>query len=125
HRAWQERLDVSADLAELARCQTLVVSAGVKSLLDVSATAEVLEAFGVPVLGWKTDELPLFYAARGGPPVSARVESADEIARLALAHWEELQRGGILVGRPPDESLDDVEPLLAEALQTAESEGVR
>ena len=125
HRAWQERLDVSADLAELARCRTLVVSAGVKSLLDVSATAEVLEALGVPVVGWKTDELPLFYAARGGPPVSARVESADEIARLALAHWEELQRAGILVGRPPDDSLDDVEPLLADALQAAESEGVR
>jgi pseudouridine-5'-phosphate glycosidase len=125
HRGWTERLDVSADLAELARCQMLVVSAGVKSLLDVSATAEALEALGVPVLGWRTDELPLFYAAHGGPAVAARVESADETARLAGLHWEDLQRGGILVGRPPDESLDDVEPLLADALRTAEAEGVR
>ena len=54
-----------------------------KSLLDVPATAELLETLGVPVLGWRTDELPLFYAARGGPPVSARVESAGEAARIA------------------------------------------
>ena len=81
HRGWEAgRLDVSADLAGLARTQTLVVSAGVKSLLDVAATAEALETLGVPVLGFRTGELPLFYAARGGPPVSARVESAAEAA---------------------------------------------
>ena len=51
------------------------MSAGVKSLLDVPATLEVLETLGVPVLGFRTDELPLFYSARGGPPVSARVET--------------------------------------------------
>jgi pseudouridylate synthase len=125
HRRWQEQLDVSADLGELARCQTLVVSAGAKSLLDVSATAELLEALGVPVLGWRTDELPLFYAARGGPPVSARVESEDEAARIAAAHWADLQRGGILVARPPDDSLDDVDPLIDDAVRLAEAEGVR
>jgi len=66
-----ERLDVSADLGELARTEALVVCSGVKSLLDVPATAELLETLGVPVLGFRTDELPLFYAATGGPPVSA------------------------------------------------------
>ena len=71
HRGFAERPDVSADLGELARTQVLVVSSGVKSLLDVPATAELLETLGVPVLGFRTDELPLFYAARGGPPVSA------------------------------------------------------
>ena len=95
-----------------------------KSLLDVPATAELLETLGVPVLGWRTDELPLFYAARGGPPVSARVESAEEAARIAAAHWE-LGGGGLLLGRPPDESLDDVEPLIEQALAEAETAGVR
>ena len=70
HRGFAGRPDVSADLGELARAGVLVVSSGVKSLLDVPATAELLEALGVPVLGWRTDELPLFYAARGGPPVN-------------------------------------------------------
>ena len=58
-----------------------------KSILDVPATAELLETLGVPVLGYRTDDLPLFYAAHGGPPVSARVESAEEAARIARAHW--------------------------------------
>jgi pseudouridylate synthase len=113
-------LDVSADLAELARTRVLVVSSGVKSLLDVPATVEVLEALGVPLLGYRTDELPLFYSALGGPRVSARVESADEAARIAQAHWE-LDRAGLLLGNPPAESLDDVEPLIERALAEAEA----
>jgi pseudouridine-5'-phosphate glycosidase len=124
HRGWEAgRLDVSADLAELARTQALVVSSGVKSLLDVAATAEALETLGVPVLGFRTGELPLFYAARGGPPVSARVESAAEATRIARAHWE-LGGGGLLLARPPDESLEDVEPLIEEALARAAEQGV-
>ena len=126
HRGWNESApDVSADLGELVRCQALVVSSGVKSLLDVYATMEVLETLGVPVLGWRTDDLPLFYAARGGPPVSARVETADEVARIAVAHWDVLDGRGILVARPPDDSLDDIEPLIDDALRAAEEEGVR
>ena len=124
HRGWESgRLDVSADLGELARTRTLVVSSGVKSLLDVVATAEALETLGVPVLGFGTDELPLFYAAGGGPPVSARVETVDGAALVAQAHWA-LGRGGILLARPPDESLDDVEPLIEQALALAAERGV-
>jgi pseudouridylate synthase len=123
HRGFPEPPDVSADLAQLARTPALVVSAGVKSLLDVPATAELLESLGVPVLGYGVDTLPLFYAAAGGPPVSARVESAREAADVARAHWE-LGGGGLLVGRPPDEPLDDVEPLIERALRAAHDEGV-
>jgi len=123
HRGWPTPPDISADLGVLARTQALVVSSGVKSLLDVPATAEVLETLGVPVLGWRTDELPLFYAARGGPPVSARIESAGEAARIAAVHWE-LQGGGLVVARPPDDSLDDVEPLIEQAVAVAAAEGV-
>jgi pseudouridine-5'-phosphate glycosidase len=124
HRGWQRHPDVSADLGELARVQAVVVSAGAKSLLDVSATFEVLETLGVPVLGWRTDELPRFYTAGGGPSVSARVESADDVARIAAAHWSELQRAGLVVARPPEEGLEDVEPLIELAVRSAEMEGV-
>jgi len=123
HRGFPEPPDVSADLAQLARTPALVVSAGVKSLLDVPATSELLESLGVPVLGYGVDTLPLFYAAAGGPPVSARVESADEAARVANAHWE-LGGGGLLVGRPPDEPLEEVEPLIEQALRAAHDDGV-
>ena len=118
HRGFPHPPDVSADLGELARTTALVVSAGIKSLLDVPATLEVLETLGVPVLGFRTDTLPLFYSAQGGPAVPARVESASEAAEVARAHWE-LGGGGLLVARPPDDSLDDVEPLIEEALAAA------
>jgi pseudouridylate synthase len=120
HRGFPAPPDVSADLGELTRSPVLVVSSGVKSILDVSATAELLETLSVPVLGWRADELPLFYTARGGPPVSARVETAAEAASIAQTHWHELgRRSALLLGRAPAESLDDVEPLIAEALAAA------
>jgi pseudouridine-5'-phosphate glycosidase len=123
HRGFPFPPDVSADLAQLARTPAIVVSAGVKSLLDVPATAELLETLGVPVLGFRVDTLPLFYGAAGGPPVSARVESAAEAAQVARAHWE-LGGAGLLLGRPPDEPLEDVEPLIEQALEAARTEGV-
>jgi len=119
-----ERLDISADLGELARTEALVVCSGVKSLLDVAATAELLETLGVPVLGFRTDELPLFYTARGGPPVPARVESAEEAASLARAHWQLGRHSALVLAQPPPESLDDVEPLIEEALAAAEEHGL-
>jgi len=123
HRGFPAPPDVSADLGELARTKALVVSAGIKSLLDVPATLEMLETLGVPVVGFRTDTLPLFYSAYGGPPVPARVESASEAARVAQAHWE-LDGGGLLLARPPDDSLDDIEPLIERALADAHEQGV-
>jgi pseudouridine-5'-phosphate glycosidase len=110
-------------LQALAQTQALVVSSGIKSLLDVPATAELLETLGVPALGWQTDDLPLFYAAHGGPPVSARVETAVEAAQIAAAHWA-LDGGGLLLARPPDGSLDDIEPLIQQALADAQAKGI-
>jgi pseudouridine-5'-phosphate glycosidase len=123
HRGYSDRPDVSADLPALAHTPVLVVCSGVKSLLDVPATAEVLETLGVPVLGWQTDELPLFYTARGGPPVSARVETASEAAAIAIAHWR-VSGSSLVLARPPVDGLDDVEPLIEEALRDAEARGV-
>jgi pseudouridylate synthase len=122
HRGFAERPDVSPDLAELARAQTLVVGSGAKSLLDVPATAEVLETLGDPVLGYRTDELPLFYAAEGGPPVSARVDEPQEAAEVARAHWQ-LGGAGLLLGNAPENGVD-VEPLLEQALRTAAAENI-
>jgi pseudouridylate synthase len=122
HRGFSERPDISADLGELARTRALVVSSGVKSLLDVPATLEVLETLGVPVLGWRTDAFPLFYATAGGPPVPLRVNDAAEAAALARAHWE-LGRGGLLLAQAPAESLE-IEPLLTAAVDAARAEGV-
>jgi pseudouridine-5'-phosphate glycosidase len=124
HRGFGQTLDISADLGELARTEALVVSSGAKSILDVPATAEVLETLGIPVLGWRTDELPLFYRAGGGPPVSERVQSAEEAAQVAQFHWRLGRHSGIVLARPPDESLD-VEPLIEEGLAQARERGIR
>ncbi len=122
HRGFPTPPDVSADLAACARVTALVVSSGVKSLLDVAATAEVLETLGIPVLGFRTDTLPRFYAAEGGPPVSARVEDAEQASAVADAHWR-LGGHGILLGRPPDESLD-VDGLIEETVAEAAERGI-
>jgi pseudouridine-5'-phosphate glycosidase len=123
HRGFPHPPDVSADLGELARTPAVVVSAGIKSLLDVPATLELLETLGVPVVGFRTDRLPLFYSAGGGPPVPARAESPEEAARIARTHWD-LGGGGLLLAQPPPNSLDDIEPLIEEALAEAGRRGV-
>jgi pseudouridine-5'-phosphate glycosidase len=116
------RFDISADLLELSKSPVVVVSSGVKSLLDVEATAEMLETLSVPVLGWRTDTMPRFYDAAGGPPVTQRVESAEQALTLAETHWE-LVGCGVLLARPPDDSLD-VDELIEAALDEAERQGV-
>jgi pseudouridine-5'-phosphate glycosidase len=125
HREFPAPPDISSDLGELARTRVAIVSCGVKSLLDVPATSELLETLGIPVLGYRTDTLPLFYAAAGGPPVSARVESVEEAAAVARAHWNLGSAGAVALARPPEPSLDDVEPLIAKALSEAAGQGVR
>jgi pseudouridine-5'-phosphate glycosidase len=125
HRGFPAPADVSADLGELTRSAVLVVSSGVKSILDVASTSELLETLSIPVLGWRTDELPLFYAATGGPPVSVRVESIDEAAAIAREHWETLRRSSaLLLARPPVDSLDDLDPLIEDGLAAAHQAGV-
>ena len=131
HRGFALRPDVSADLAELARTEALVVCSGVKSLLDVEATAEALESLGVPTLGFATDELPLFYArtseSHPPPPVSARVETPAEAAQIARAHWRLGRHSGVVVARPVTDGLEalEVERLIEQALAAADAERVR
>jgi pseudouridylate synthase len=123
HRGFAQTLDVSADLPQLAHTPAMVVCSGAKSILDVSATAELLETLGVPVLGWQTSTLPMFYTAQGGPPVSAEVASASEAARIAAAHWQLSRDSGLILGRPPADGLD-IEALITEAVEQVRSAGV-
>lgn len=116
------RFDISADLLELSRSEVVVVSSGVKSLLDVQATAELLETLGIPVLGWRTETMPRFYDAAGGPAVTERVEDVEDAVRIARLHWQ-LGGCGVLLARPPDTSID-VDDLIEEALEEAEREGI-
>jgi pseudouridine-5'-phosphate glycosidase len=129
HRGAEQTFDVSADLVELARSRAIVVCAGAKALLDLPRTIEVLETASVPVLGWRTDELPAFYSSASGLPVTARVESAAEVARIARASWDLEIGAGVLVGVPPPAGQtlahERVERALAAALSDAERRGLR
>jgi pseudouridylate synthase len=123
HRGFAQSLDISGDLLQIARTPAVVVASGAKSILDVDATAEVLETLGVPVLGWRTSTLPLFYRADGGPAVSAVVSSSDEAARVAAVHWQLNPSSGLLLARAPASGLD-LEPVIAEAVERVRRRGV-
>lgn len=124
----RETWDVSADLTELARTPVLVVCAGAKAILDLPATIEYLETAGVPVLGLGTDELPAFYSASSGLPVS-RVESEAEAAAVWRAHRALGGGGGMLLAVPPPAEVAlpraEVELAIERALARAEAAGVR
>jgi pseudouridine-5'-phosphate glycosidase len=117
HRGYPTPPDVSADIVALVTSPVLVACSGAKSLLDIPATTEYLETLGIPVLGYRTDTLPLFYSATGGPPVPQRVDDVSAAARTAAAHWK-LGGCGLLLANPPPESLE-VEDLLEEAVGAA------
>ena len=91
HRRWADRLDVSADLMGLATSPVCVVASGVKSVLDVAATLEALEALGIPVLAFGTPLMPLFYSrGRETLPAPRRVDDIGTIVEICRAHWETL-----------------------------------
>jgi pseudouridine-5'-phosphate glycosidase len=120
-------LDVSADLAEMARAPVCVVAAGPKAVLDVPATAEALETLGVPVLGLGTAELPAFWTAEPGVGPVHRVESEREAAEVLRLHWDALGRaGGVLLAVPPPHPLPraEVEAAVEAALEEARRAGV-
>jgi len=122
HRGYPSPPDVSADLVALVTAPVLVVCSGAKSLLDIAATVEHLETLGIPVLGYRTDALPLFYTAHGGPRVTQRVDDVGTAARIAVAHWD-LGACGLLLTNPPPESVD-VDDLIEEAVAEAAAKGV-
>jgi pseudouridine-5'-phosphate glycosidase len=119
--------DVSADLGELARSPVCVVSAGPKAILDLAATAEALETLGIPVIGYRTGELPAFFTDGSGVRLEHRVETAGEVAELLRLQWVWLgRREGVLLAVAPPDPLPraEVEAAIEGALAGAARAGV-
>ena len=126
HRGTQ--FDVSADLDALSKTPVIVVCAGIKSILDIPATLEVLETKGVPVLGYQSDVFPAFYSKDSGCPVDIRVDNPSQIADIAQAHWNLGLNSSLLVGLPlPENSalnFKEIDDCIKQALVDAESQKV-
>jgi pseudouridine-5'-phosphate glycosidase len=119
--------DVSADLYELAKQPVVLVSAGVKAILDIPATLELLETLGVPVVGYGTGHFPAFYSVSSSLPTSTRVDTPAQAAELARTHWE-LGGGGVLLANPlpADAAIpnSEVEQWIEAAHKEAEQQGI-
>jgi pseudouridine-5'-phosphate glycosidase len=129
HRGASTTYDESADLSTLAHVPTTVVCAGVKSILDVAATLERLESYGVTVLGFGTDRFPGFYLTDSGHPVEHRVDSPDDVAAVIVAREELGTTGAALIVANPLPVAEQLDPdlhdrVLREALAGAEADGI-
>lgn len=100
HRGAETTMDISADLDELSRTNVAVICAGAKSILDLGLTLEYLETKGVPVLGYKTKELPAFYTSKSGYMLDYMMNSSKEIAELLKTKWELGLNGGVVIANP-------------------------
>ncbi|MGI8811762.1 MAG: pseudouridine-5'-phosphate glycosidase [Pyrinomonadaceae bacterium] len=121
--------DISADLPELARSPIVVVCSGAKIVLDLPATREWLETFGITVVGWQCDEMPAFYSRSSGLAVDQRVDDAKTVAAIARARDDMELPSAILVTVPVPEAFEiarkELEELLAAALADAHQGGVK
>ena len=129
HRGAEKTMDISADLEELAMTDVMVVCAGCKSILDLGLTLEYLETKGVPVIGYKTDELPAFYTIHSGFSVDRRLDTPKDIAKTFAAKQCCGLKGGMLVTNPsPEEfSMDKelIDKTIEEAVSEAEKLGIK
>ena len=119
HRGAETSLDISADLDELSRTNVCVVCAGVKSILDIGLTLEYLETKGVPVIGYKTSELPAFYSIKSGFNVDYRVDAAIDIANILKTKFDLTIDGGILVTNPIPVAFELESSVMNEAIDLA------
>ena len=128
HRGAQQTFDVSADLTELGTTNVAVVSAGVKSILDIGLTLETLETLGVPVLAFGSDEFPSFYSRSSGHAAPMRVDSAAEVAAVMAAKWDLGIDGGLVVANPiPAEDeipAEEISGIIDQALADMDSLGI-
>ncbi|HYV35600.1 MAG TPA: pseudouridine-5'-phosphate glycosidase [Gemmataceae bacterium] len=126
--AHREPWDISADMTELARTPVAVICAGAKSILDLPRTLELLETLSVPVLGYGTDTFPAFYLRTSNEPVTARVDTPEEVAAVLHAHWH-LGGAGVIVAQPvaADVAVDPAEweKALWQAEKLAAAKGIR
>ena len=129
HRGAQQTFDISADLEELGKTNVTVVSAGVKAILDLELTLEILETKGVPVLSYQTDEFADFYTRHSGIKMENVVNSPKEIASIIKAKRENHLDGGMLVANPIPEEFamdpDVINAAIEKALKMADDAGVK
>ena len=129
HRKAEKSFDISADLTELARTNVAVVSAGVKSILDIGLTLEYLETQGVPVVSFGTDEFPAFYSRKSGFRGSCMVSEFEEAAAMMKAKWDLGLSGGMIIACPVPEIYEIpseiMEETIEEALKSAEKAGIK
>ncbi len=128
HRGAQQTFDTSADLTELSLTNVAVVSAGVKSILDIGLTLETLETLGVPVVAFGTDEFPAFFSRNSGHAAPMRVDTAAEVAALMDAKWRLGLAGGVALVNPipqadeiPSIEMDEV---IARAIEEMDAAGI-
>ncbi|RYH03128.1 pseudouridine-5'-phosphate glycosidase [Salipiger sp. IMCC34102] len=128
HRGWERSLDISADLQELSQTPVTVVAAGAKAILDLSATFEVLETLGVPVIAYGQDNLPAFWSATSDMTAPLRMDSAQEIATAQIVRNRMGLPGGQLVCNPIPAAdqipAEELAPVIAQALEEAEAQGI-
>jgi pseudouridine-5'-phosphate glycosidase len=126
HRGYEQ--DVSADLPELANTPITVVCSGAKIVLDLPATREWLETYGVTIIGWQCDEMPAFYSRKSGLYVDERIETAQAAAEIIKARDELNLKNSILLTVPvPAEfeiDLNELENILAESLKLADEQNI-
>lgn len=128
HRKAQETFDISADLQELAQTRVAVVSAGVKSILDIPLTLEYLETKGVPVVGVNTDEFPAFYTRESGSKTPLSLKNTQQIAELLYTQWDLGFQAGALIANPIPEAYSmnkvDIDLIIDQAIEESEQKGI-
>jgi len=128
HRGAESSMDISADLTEMAQTSVAVVSAGVKSILDIGLTLEYLETKGVPVVTYGQDEFPSFYSRKSGFDSPLRLDTASEIAALLDTKWKLGLTGSVLIANPvPAEqeiATNEMEIHILQALNAAKEKNI-
>ncbi len=129
HRNAEVTMDISADLEELGQTNVAVICAGAKSILDLKLTLEYLETKGVPVLGYKTKELPAFYTRKSGFNLDYKIETPNEFANILKTKWDLGLNGGVVIANPiPEEFAMDYDVItnaINEAIVEAEEKGIK
>lgn len=126
HRGAELSMDISADLTEMGRTSVAVVSAGVKSILDIGLTLEYLETLGIPVLTFGQNEFPSFYSRKSGFLSPLRLDGPNSIAAMLKAKWEIGLEGSVLIANPVPEKFEveneKIESYIVEALFQAKQQ---
>jgi pseudouridine-5'-phosphate glycosidase len=129
HRGAGSSMDISADLTEMAQTSVAVVSAGVKSILDIELTLEYLETKGIPVVTFGQDELPGFYSSKSGFASPLRLETPKEIAAMLHTKWAMGLEGSVLIANPlpaaQEIPRDEMETHIGKALEAAERQHIK